>query len=48
MKKSAKLTALVLSFVLLLTAVGGTLAYLTAQDSQQNIFTVGNLSLIHI
>lgn len=45
MKKSAKLTALVLSFVLLLTAVGGTLAYLTAQDSQQNIFTVGNIAI---
>lgn len=45
MKKSTKLTALVLSFVLLLTAVGGTLAYLTAQDSQQNVFSVGNVAI---
>ena len=45
MKKSTKLTALVLSFVLLLTAVGGTLAYLTAQDSKQNVFSVGNVAI---
>lgn len=45
MKKSAKLTALVLAFVLLLTAVGGTLAYLTAESSQKNVFSVGKVNI---
>lgn len=45
MKKSNKIIALCLSFVLLFAAVGGTLAYLTSQDSQTNVFTAGYVKI---
>lgn len=45
MKKSNKVIAVVLSLVLLLTAVGGTLAWLTDRDSKENVFSVGSVEI---
>lgn len=45
MKKSKKIVALCLSFVLLFAAVGGTIAWLTDKDSKQNVFSVGKIDI---
>lgn len=45
MKKSNKVIAVVLSLVLLLTAVGGTIAWLTDKDKAENVFTVGSVDI---
>lgn len=45
MKKSNKVIAVVLSLALLLTAVGGTIAWLTDKDKAENVFTVGNIDI---
>ena len=45
MKKSNKIIALCLSFVLLFAAVGGTIARLTDKDKAENVFTVGNIDI---
>ncbi len=40
-----KVLALVLVLVMLLTAIGGTLAYFTDTDEANNVFTVGNVDI---
>lgn len=45
MKKSNKIIALCLSFVLLFAAVGGTIAWLTDHDSKENVFSVGKIDI---
>lgn len=45
MKKSNKIIALCLSFVLLFAAVGGTIAWLTDKDSKENVFSVGKVDI---
>lgn len=45
MKKSNKIIALCLSFVLLFAAVGGTIAWLTDKDSKDNVFTIGSVDV---
>lgn len=45
MKKSNKIIALCLAFVLLFAAVGGTLAWLTDKDKAENVFSVGSVDI---
>lgn len=45
MKKSNKIIALCLSFVLLFAAVGGTIAWLTDKDKAENVFSVGSVDI---
>lgn len=45
MKKSNKVIAVVLSLALLLTAVGGTIAWLTDKDKAENVFSVGSVDI---
>lgn len=45
MKKSNKIIALCLSFVLLFAAVGGTIAWLTDHASKENVFSVGKVDI---
>lgn len=45
MKKSNKIIALCLSFVLLFAAVGGTIAWLTDHEQVENVFSVGNVDI---
>lgn len=45
MKKSNKIIALCLSFVLLFAAVGGTIAWLTDKDQAKNVFSVGSVDI---